>query len=61
MTRRAARFTQAEVARAVRAVAQTGARATIEIDNGVIRIIPAVHTSPAPPDKKLAAAKDFRL
>jgi len=41
MSRRAARFTQADINRALRAIAQAGVRATIEIcQDGAIRITP---------------------
>jgi hypothetical protein len=42
MPRRPARFTQADIARALRAVGQTGARVAVEITpDGTIRIVPA--------------------
>lgn len=41
MSRRAARFTQADIARAIRAVQQTGAGMAVEISpDGTIRIVP---------------------
>lgn len=41
MSRRPARFTQADVARAIKAVEQTGARMAVEIGpDGTIRIVP---------------------
>lgn len=41
MSRRAARFTQADINRALRAIAQAGVPATIEIgQDGAIRITP---------------------
>jgi hypothetical protein len=41
MPRRPARFTQADIARALRAVEQTGARVAVEITpDGMIRIVP---------------------
>lgn len=41
MPRRPARFTQADIARAIKAVEQTGARMAVEIGtNGTIRIVP---------------------
>jgi hypothetical protein len=46
MSRRAARITQADVARALKALAQTGVRAALEIcADGVLRIVPL---EPAP-------------
>lgn len=42
MSRTAAKVTQADIARALRAVEQTGARAVIEVArDGTIRIVPA--------------------
>ena len=42
MSRRPARCTQADIARAIKAVAQTGARMAVEIaTDGTIRIVPA--------------------
>lgn len=41
MSRRAARFTQADIARAIKAVEQTGANMCVEITpDGTIRIVP---------------------
>lgn len=45
MSRRAARFTQADLARAIRAVEQTGASMAVEIGpDGTIRIVPISET-----------------
>lgn len=42
MSRTAAKVTQADIARALRAVEQTGARAVVEVArDGTIRIVPA--------------------
>jgi hypothetical protein len=50
MSRRAARFTQADVARAIRAVEQTGARMAVEIGpDGTIRIVPVSDAPRIPP------------
>lgn len=47
MSRAPARFTQAEVHRAIKAVEQSGARMAVEIaPDGTIRIIPADHSAP---------------
>lgn len=41
MSRRAARFTQADIARAIKAIEQTGASMAVEIvPDGTIRIVP---------------------
>lgn len=49
MSRRAARCTQADIARAIRAVEQTGARMAVEIGtDGTIRIIPTPVAWPMP-------------
>lgn len=41
MSRRAARFTQADIARAIKAIEQTGANMAVEIaPDGTIRIVP---------------------
>jgi hypothetical protein len=41
MSRRPAKVTQADIARAIRAVDQTGARRTVEItSDGTIRLVP---------------------
>jgi DNA-binding XRE family transcriptional regulator len=41
MSRRAARFTQADIARAIGAIEQTGANMAVEIGkDGTIRIVP---------------------
>lgn len=46
MSRTAARFTQADIARAIRAVEQTGAQMEIRVErDGIIRILPFI----APP------------
>lgn len=56
MSRRPARVTQADIARALRAVEQTGTRAAVEVaPDGTIRIVP-VDASPvgqAPPTAPL--------
>jgi hypothetical protein len=49
MSRRAARVTQADIARALRAVEQTGARASVEVTpDGTIRIVPIEALAPLP-------------
>lgn len=52
MSRTAARFTQAEVARAVRAAKQAGAGAVLLLPNGTIRI--ELDDEPAPADDDVA-------
>lgn len=53
MSRRAARCSQADIARAVRAVAQTGSTMAVEImPDGTIRIVP----TPPPREKKQRTA-----
>jgi hypothetical protein len=48
MSRRPARFTQADIARAIKAVEQVGARMAVEITlDGTIRIVPSVDKVPA--------------
>lgn len=45
MSRRAARCTQADIARALRAMAREGVRGAVEVTpEGILRIIPATHT-----------------
>ena len=52
MSRRAARFTQADINRALRAIAQSGVAATLEIrQDGAIRIMPEK------PDSEAASAE----
>jgi hypothetical protein len=59
MSRTPARFTQADVARAIRAVEQTGARMAVEIDpSGTIRIIPY---EPPPAPANSSAPRGRRL
>jgi hypothetical protein len=48
MSRRAARFTQAELNRAARVVEISGGKLEIRIDQGVIRIVPIDGARPAP-------------
>lgn len=44
MSRRPARFTQADIARAIRATEQTGAHMAVEITpDGTIRVVPIDH------------------
>ena len=53
MSSRPARATQADIARAVRAVLQCGASGTIEIaKDGTIRVIVGQATSEKPPERK---------
>ena len=61
MTRRAARVTQADIARALRAAAQMGERMVLEIaPDGTMRIMPATEPAPSTPDK-LARKREIRL
>jgi hypothetical protein len=57
MSRRPARFTQADIARAIRAIEQTGARMTVKIaPDGTIWIVPDDNVPQPPtvePDKKI--------
>jgi hypothetical protein len=49
MSRVPARVTQADIARAIRAIAQTGARMAVEIDtDGTIRLVPVESGREAP-------------
>ncbi len=50
MSRRPARVTQADIARAIRAIEQTGARMGVEVaPDGTIRIIPVDKVESSPP------------
>ena len=50
MPRTPARVTQADIARALRAIEQSGARVVVEIlPNGTIRLIPADSDATGPP------------
>jgi hypothetical protein len=61
MTRRAARVTQADIARALRAAAQMGERMAVEIaPDGTIRITKAPDPERANPSK-LARKREIRL
>jgi hypothetical protein len=65
MSMRAARVTQADISRAIRAADQAGSKRIVEITpDGTIRIVPA-DLSPkvtgAPWRSSLAPEKDFRL
>ena len=52
MSKAAAKFTQADVARAIRAIAQTGSNMAVEvIKDGTIRIVPVQTQTPAPAPK----------
>jgi len=54
MSRTAARFTQADIARAIRAVEQTGASMAVEIArDGVIRVVP--YSAPPTPANEAPA------
>lgn len=58
MPRTPARFTQADLARAIRAIKQTDAAMVVEIGrDGVMRIIPATAKELSPVDEP----EDFRL
>ncbi len=63
MSRRPARVTQADIARALRAAEQVGAWVTVEIrPDGTIRLVPAAKgeaTEPAKP--AVAEEEDFAL
>jgi hypothetical protein len=57
MSRRPARFTQADIARAIKAVEKTGAKMAVEIaPDGTIRIVPSLSQS-----MPLAEKYEFRL
>ena len=61
MSRRPARFTQADINRALRAIAQAGVAATIEIrQDGAIRITPEKAAS-EPADVEVAPRKRIVL
>jgi hypothetical protein len=61
MSRRPARFTQADIARALRAFEQVnGVRGTVEFQaDGAIRIVPADHKAKEP--TKIEPSRDFVL
>jgi hypothetical protein len=62
MSRSPARATQADIARAIRAVQQTGARMEIEIaPDGTIRIVPVPEPQDALKISTVALRKEFRL
>ncbi|WP_036281744.1 hypothetical protein [Methylocystis sp. ATCC 49242] len=65
MSRYPARCTQADIARAIRAVEQTGARMAVEIaPDGTIRIVPYDGPASSPandPVRHLEADSDFVL
>jgi hypothetical protein len=61
MSRRAARFTQADINRALRAIAQAGVAASIEIrQDGAIRIMPEKPAS-EPRSPEVAPRKEIIL
>ncbi|WP_374547219.1 hypothetical protein [Rhodoblastus sp.] len=61
MSRRAARFTQADIHRALKAIAQAGVPATIEIgQDGAIRIMPEKPAA-EPPNAEVAPPKEIIL
>ncbi|MCW2283669.1 hypothetical protein M2323_001441 [Rhodoblastus acidophilus] len=61
MSRRAARFTQADIARAIKAIQQTGANMMVEIGvDGVIRIVP-VSAKPDAPEPPVEPGKGISL
>lgn len=61
MSRRPARFTQADIARAIRAVVQTGAPMAVLVElDGTIRISPQ-ENRPAPPLRGLENRKPIPL
>jgi hypothetical protein len=59
MPRRPARFTQADITRAIKAVEQAGAHMAVEVaPDGTIRIVPApVSLTPAPAPKVESKAR----
>lgn len=61
MSRRAARYTQADIARALRAFEQVnGVRATVQIDfDGTLRIVPIDHNDKKKPE--VLPTRDFVL
>lgn len=60
MSRRPARFTQADIARAIRAIEAVGARMAVEIGlDGTIRIIPAKAVLEAAPGQP--APREIKL
>ena len=56
MSKGKAKFTQSDVARAIRAIQQTGAKMVVEITpDGTIRIVPIDETAqPKPPKKTIS-------
>lgn len=58
MSRTAARFTQADLARAIRAAKQAGASAVLLLTDGTIRIELAPHPDPAAVHEGCAASWD---
>lgn len=62
MSRTAAHVTQADIARALRAVEQTGARAIVEIaPDGMIRIVPTKNVDLRPQQAPVEPAQDFTV
>lgn len=64
MPRRPARVTQADIARAIRAIAQTGARMAVEIGtDGTIRIVPIAISEiyPQAAKARVGPKREFRL
>ena len=62
MSRRAARFTEADAFRAIRAIKRSGEPMAVEIaTDGTIRIIPTPIPLPAMPKPKIAPGKKIVL
>lgn len=61
MSRRAAKFTEADALRAIKAIKRSGENMAVEIaTDGTIRIVPA-SVPPAPPKPKLASGRRIVL
>jgi hypothetical protein len=62
MTKTAARFTLADIARATRAAKEQGAEAVEILPNGVIRVIISdTHKDDAEPEAEKPKVRDFKL
>jgi len=63
MSRRPARALQCDIARAIRAIEQTGARMMVEIaTDGTIRLLPVDHSDPHPkPERDIGGLREIVL
>lgn len=62
MSRRPARFTQADIARAIRAIEQTGARMAVEVTaDDTIRIVPIDHKRRRPEKAEIGEKPEIVL